>query len=79
MRWYKQGIRDSEDPDIMSHPVEAEAWHALDRFAPEFVRDPMSVCLGLSIDGYISFNSLLIFFYIIKVTNSNFAGCDALS
>jgi hypothetical protein len=47
MRWHKEGIRDSEDPDIMSHPTDAEAWHDLDRFDPEFVRDSRSVCLGL--------------------------------
>jgi hypothetical protein len=34
MRWHKEGIRDSEDLNIMSHPVDAEAWHALDRFDP---------------------------------------------
>jgi hypothetical protein len=39
MRWHKEGIRDSEDVDIMSHPVDAETWHALDRFDPEFARD----------------------------------------
>jgi hypothetical protein len=25
MRWHKEGIRDSEDTDIMSHPADAEA------------------------------------------------------
>jgi hypothetical protein len=25
MRWHKEEIRDSEDPDIMSHPADAEA------------------------------------------------------
>jgi hypothetical protein len=25
MRWHKEGIHDSEDADIMSHPVDAEA------------------------------------------------------
>jgi hypothetical protein len=39
MRWHKEGIRDSEDVNIMSHPVDAETWHALDRFDPEFARD----------------------------------------
>jgi hypothetical protein len=36
MRWHKEGICDSEDTDIMSHPTDAEAWHALDHFDPEF-------------------------------------------
>jgi hypothetical protein len=29
MRWHKEGIRDSEDPNIMSHPADAKAWYAL--------------------------------------------------
>jgi hypothetical protein len=52
MRWHKDGKRDSEDSDIMSHPVDGEAWQAPDRFDLEFTRDPRSVHLGLSIDGF---------------------------
>jgi hypothetical protein len=52
MRWHKEGIRDNENADIMSHPADAEAWHALDHFDSEFARDPTSVCLGLSTDGF---------------------------
>jgi hypothetical protein len=52
MRWHKEGKRDSEDPDIMSHPADTEAWEALDHFHPEFVRDPRSVRLGLLTDGF---------------------------
>jgi hypothetical protein len=52
MRWHKEGIRDSEDPDIMLHPVDAEVCHALDHFDPEFATDPRSVRLGLSTDGF---------------------------
>jgi hypothetical protein len=29
---------DSKDPDIISHPVDSEAWEALDQFDPEFAR-----------------------------------------
>jgi hypothetical protein len=50
MRWHKEGKRDSEDHDIMSHHT--EAWKALDHFDPEFARDPRSVRLGLSMDGF---------------------------
>jgi hypothetical protein len=57
MRWHKEGIRDSEDPDIMSHPADAEAWHALNRFDLEFARDPRSVHLGLSTDGFQPYSS----------------------
>jgi hypothetical protein len=52
MRWHKDGIRDSEDVDIMSYLADAEACHALDRFDPEFVRDLRSVHLALSTDGF---------------------------
>jgi hypothetical protein len=52
MRWHKKGKHDSEDPDVMSHPNDSEAWEALDRFDLEFARDPRSVRLGLSTDGF---------------------------
>jgi hypothetical protein len=52
MRWHKEGKRETEDPDIMSHPADSEAWQTLDRFDLEFARDPMSVLLGLSTDGF---------------------------
>jgi hypothetical protein len=52
MRWHKEGNRDSEDLDIMSHPTNTEAWEALDRFDPEFARETRSVCLDLSTDGF---------------------------
>jgi hypothetical protein len=26
VRWHKERKRESEDPDIMSHPVNSEAW-----------------------------------------------------
>jgi hypothetical protein len=52
MRWHKEGKRDSEDPDIMLHPTDTEAWEALDYFDPKFVKDSRSICLGLSTDGF---------------------------
>jgi hypothetical protein len=48
MRWHKEWTHDSEDANNMSHPVVAEAWHALDHFDPEFARYPRNVHLGLS-------------------------------
>jgi hypothetical protein len=59
-RWHKEGIHDSEDINIMSHPTDAEAWHALNHFDPEFARDPRSVRLDLSTDGFqpYSFDSI---------------------
>jgi hypothetical protein len=39
MRWHKEGDRQDQDPDIMVHPSDGEAWEALDRFDLEFVRD----------------------------------------
>jgi hypothetical protein len=57
MRWHKEGIHDSKDIDIMSHPADAEAWHARDRFDPEFKRDSSCVRLGLSMDGFQYYSS----------------------
>jgi hypothetical protein len=40
----------------MSHPTDAEAWHALDCFDPEFARDSRSVHLGSS-NGFQPYSS----------------------
>jgi hypothetical protein len=52
MGWHKEGKYDSEDLDIMSHPADTEDWEVVDHFDLEFVRDPRSVRLGLSMDGF---------------------------
>jgi hypothetical protein len=57
MRWHKEGIRDREGVDIMSHPADAKAWHALDRFDLEFTRDSGSVRLYLLTDGFQPYSS----------------------
>jgi hypothetical protein len=41
----------------MSHPTNADVWRALDRFDLEFGRDPRSVRLGLSMDGFKPYSS----------------------
>jgi hypothetical protein len=41
----------------MLHPADDEAWHAMDRFDPEFARDPRSVRLGLSTDSFQPYSS----------------------
>jgi hypothetical protein len=73
MRWYREGICDSEDADIMLHPADAEAWHALDRFDLEFARDPRSVRLGLSMDGFqpYSFDSTTYSYWPVFVMSYN--------
>jgi hypothetical protein len=43
MKWHKEWKRDIEDPDIMPHPADTEAWEVLDRFDLEFARGPRSV------------------------------------
>jgi hypothetical protein len=40
MRWHHEGKCESEDPNIISHPADSEAWQTLDRFDLEFERDP---------------------------------------
>jgi hypothetical protein len=53
----QEGICDSEDVNIMSHPADVEAWHALYHFDLEFAWDPKSVRLGLSTDGFQPYSS----------------------
>jgi hypothetical protein len=57
MRWPEEGICDSKDHNIMSHPMAAEDWHTLDHFDPDFARDPRSVRLGLSTDCFQPYSS----------------------
>jgi hypothetical protein len=45
------------DTDIMSHPADVKAWHALDRFDPKFARDPRSVRHDLLTDGFEPYSS----------------------
>jgi hypothetical protein len=52
IRWHKEGNRETENPDIMSHPADSEASQTLDHFDPEFTWGPRSVCLGLLMDGF---------------------------
>jgi hypothetical protein len=60
MRWHKEGIHDSKDVSIMSHPVDVEAWHSLDHFDPEFAMDHRSVRLGLSTNGFQPYSSVVL-------------------
>jgi hypothetical protein len=57
MLWHKEGDRDSQDPDIMMHPSDGDAWKDLDRFDPEFARDARNVRLGLSTDGFTPYDN----------------------
>jgi hypothetical protein len=57
MRWHKEGDRQGQDPDVMVHPSDGEAWQALNRFDPEFARDPRSVRLGLLTDEFTPYSN----------------------
>jgi hypothetical protein len=52
MRWHKEGKHDSEDTNIMYNLANTEAREALDFFDPKYAREPRSVLLALSIDGF---------------------------
>jgi hypothetical protein len=56
IRCHKEGGHQDQDMNIMVHPSDGEAWQALDRFDPEFVRDPRSVRLGLLTDEFTPFS-----------------------
>jgi hypothetical protein len=57
MRWHKEGKCDSKDINIMSHPVDSEAWQALDCFDPKFACDHRSIRLGFSTDSFQPYNT----------------------
>jgi hypothetical protein len=56
------------------HPSDGEAWQALDHFDPEFARDPRSVRLSLSTDGFTPYsnNSMLGTFGVRRSSKTGF-------
>ncbi|XP_026377784.1 uncharacterized protein LOC113272093 [Papaver somniferum] len=40
------------DINVMRHPVDSSAWRCVDRFSPEFSKEPRNVTLGISTDGF---------------------------
>jgi hypothetical protein len=54
MRWHKEGV--CENPDVMAHPADTDAWKALDDFDPSFATEVRNVRLGLATDGFSPFN-----------------------
>jgi hypothetical protein len=54
MTWHKEGVR--ENPDVMAHPADIDAWKALDAFDSSFADKVQNVHLGLAIDGFSPFN-----------------------
>jgi hypothetical protein len=60
MRWHKDGER--ENKEVMLHPLDLDAWKALDNFDPKFARDARNVRIGLTTDGSTSGKSSYIIF-----------------
>jgi hypothetical protein len=54
MRWHREGVRDN--PDVMAHPADTDAWKALDAFDSSFADEVRNVRFGLAIDGFSPFN-----------------------
>jgi hypothetical protein len=54
MRWHKEGVR--ENPNVMAHPADTDAWKALDAFDSSFADEVQNVCFGLATDGFSPFN-----------------------
>jgi hypothetical protein len=54
MRWHKEGVR--ENPDVMAHPTDTDAWKALDAFDSSFIDEVRNVRFGLAIDDFLPFN-----------------------
>ena len=54
MRWHKEGVR--ENPNVMVHPADTDAWKALDAFDSSFADEVRNVRFGLATDGFSPFN-----------------------
>jgi hypothetical protein len=49
MRWHKEGA--CENPDVMVHLADTDAWKALDSFDSSFADEVQNVRFGLAPDG----------------------------
>ena len=58
MRWHQRGR--SNDPYVMRHPVDGQAWKDFDSRYPQFATDPRNVRLGLAADGFNPFGNMAI-------------------
>jgi hypothetical protein len=54
MRWHKEGVR--ENPDVMAHPADTNAWKALDAFDSSFADEVRNVRFDLATNGFSPFN-----------------------
>jgi hypothetical protein len=54
MRWHKEGIR--ENPYVMAHPADKDAWKALDSFDSSFADEVRNARFGLATDDFSPFN-----------------------
>jgi hypothetical protein len=54
MGWHKEGV--CENPDVMAHLDDTDAWKALDAFDSSFAHKVRNVRLGLATDNFSPFN-----------------------
>jgi hypothetical protein len=54
MRWHKDHTE--RQHGLMVHPLDGDAWKALDNFDSEFAIDARNICISLATDGFTSFN-----------------------
>ncbi|XP_062119368.1 uncharacterized protein LOC133833127 [Humulus lupulus] len=56
MRWHKEVRKD--EPGILRHPADGDAWKHFDKTYPEFAVDSRSVRMGLASDGFNPFSNM---------------------
>jgi hypothetical protein len=54
MRWHKEGVR--ENPNVMAHLADTDAWKALDAFDSSFADEVQNIRFGLATDGFLPSN-----------------------
>jgi hypothetical protein len=56
MRWHKEGI--CENDELMVHPLDEDAWKALNTFDPDFAAKSRNVRIDLATDGSTPFGQI---------------------
>lgn len=72
MKWHKESVRDN--PDVMVHPANIDAWKPIDAFDSSFASESRNVYIGLTTYGFSSFNLTVRRTYAALMSDGGHAG-----
>jgi hypothetical protein len=68
MQWHKVGVR--ENDELIVHPLDGDAWKALDTFDSDFATKSRNVRIGLTSDGFTPFGQMALLVLVLECYTS---------